>query len=308
MNEPASTTIGIVSDTHFWMRSRPVVTASGAVQLQPWSERILDTLLTELEATQVDLALHLGDLTCGGGSYAMPSDVFTFTMRHLYRRLHELSAPIVALPGNHDVHPGNGDLSEFHTLWRYEPGLGKLIDLPEARLILLNTMGHTPAQIAAAVDGDPVFGWVNPAELERLDCALATAEGRPVLLFTHQLLHPWAGERPWRDYFGVANAAEVLQVIQRRGGVRAIFQGHAHRLDVQVRTLGDHQACVFAVVPAIIDYPVAWVRLELTATQARWALQRLPLEELAALSEHSGDGQSWRQGEPAWWNYQFPLC
>ncbi len=307
MSDPAATVIALVTDTHFWQRPQPVIMADGALQLQPWSEQLLETLMTELTAAQVDLVVHLGDQSCGGGSYAMPPDEFVATLHHIHAQLQTLDAPVMALPGNHDARPGDGDLNDFYTLWQYEPGLGKTIDLPHARLILLNAMGHTPAQIAAAQDHDPVYGWVNAAELQRLDAALATADGRPVLIFTHQLLQPWQNGRPWYDYFGIANAAEVLEVIERRGGVRAVFQGHAHRLNIQELRYAPDQACVFGVMPALIEYPVAWMQMTLTASQAHCVLQRLPLEALADLSAHSGDGQSWRQGESAWWDYQFSL-
>jgi 3',5'-cyclic AMP phosphodiesterase CpdA len=307
MKDSASTVIAIVTDTHLWQRRQPVIMADGTLQLQPWSERLLDTLIADLAAAQVDLVVHLGDQTCGGGSYAMPPDEFAATLHHIHARLHTLSVPVVALPGNHDARPGDGDLSDFHALWQYEPGLGKMIDLPHARLILLNTMGHSPEQIAAAEDHDPVYGWVSAAELQRLDTALATADGRPVLLFAHQLLAPWQDGRPWHDYFGIANAPDILSVIERRGGVRAIFQGHAHRLNLQERRCAADQSCVFGVMPALIEYPVGWMQLTLTATQGHCLLQRLPLAQIANLSAQSGSGQSWRQGEPAWRDYRFPL-
>jgi len=307
MSNPESTTIGIVTDTHFWQRHQPVITADGALQLQPWSERLLETLLAELTTAQVDLVVHLGDQTCGGGSYVMPDNEFVATLRHLHQRLGELNVPVMAVPGNHDVLPGTGDLSEFLALWDYTPGQGKTIDLPHARLILLNAMGHTPTQIATAAEHDPVYGWVSAAELERLDDALATADGRPVLLFAHQLLLPWQGDRSWYDYFGIANAADVMQVMARRGGVHAVFQGHAHRLDIQTYSVAPSQPCTFGVMPAVIEYPVAWMQLTLTATQGQCQLRRLPLDGIASLSAQSGGGQTWRDGEAAWWDYRFPL-
>lgn len=307
MKDPAATTIAIVTDTHLWQRCQPMIMADGTLQLQPWSERLLETLIADLAAAQVDLVVHLGDQTCGGGSYAMPQDEFVATLRHIHARLHTLGVPVVALPGNHDARPGDGDLSDFHALWQYEPGLGKTVDLPHARLILLNTMGHTPEQIAAADERDPVYGWVSIAELQRLDRALATADGRPVLMFSHQLLAPWQAGAPWYDYFGIANAPEILSVIERRGGVRAVIQGHAHRLNFHERRCASNHSCVFGVMPALIEYPVAWVQLTLTATQGRCVLQRLSLEQIANLSAQSGGGQSWRQGEPAWWDYRFSL-
>lgn len=307
MKDPAATVIALVTDTHFWQRPQPVITADGALQLQPWSEQLLALLIAELTAAQVDLVLHLGDQTCGGGSYAMPPDEFVATLHYIRDRFQTLDAPVMALPGNHDARPGAGDLNDFHALWQYEPGIGKTIDLPHARLILLNGMGHTPEQIAAARDHDPVYGWVSAAELQRLDAELATADGRPVLIFTHQILQPWQNGQPWYDYFGVANAAEVLSVMARRGGVRAVFQGHAHRLNVQERRCAPDRSCLFGVMPALIEFPVAWVQLTLTATEGHAVLQRLPLGSLAEISAQSGGGQSWRQGEPAWWDYRFPL-
>lgn len=308
MSESSSTTIAVVSDTHYWVRNQPVVNADGSIQLQKWSEELLDVLLAELVEADVDLVLHLGDLTCGGGSFQMPPDDFAQTMSYMHRRFSELPMPVVALPGNHDVRPGVGDLQDFYRLWHYEAGLGKTIDLPQARLILLNSMGHSSEQIAAAPEGDPVYGWVSDAEIARLDTALATAAGTPVLIFTHQLLERWSGEQPWQDYFGILNAPDVLDVIARRGGVSAVLQGHAHRLDIQEHRIDSDRVAVFGVVPAIIEFPVAWVRLNLTADQGHCQLQRLPLAEIAAISERSGSGQTWRQGKPAWWDYRFALC
>ncbi len=305
MSDEASTTIAIITDTHYWPRSEPVYTSEGALQLQPWSEQILATLLAEVKAAQVDLVLHLGDQVCGGGGYAMPEEEYEAALEEMHRQLHSIGAPTYALPGNHDARPGRGDLHKFHALWQYEPGIGKTIDLPHARLVLLNTMGHTPSQIAGASDGDPVSGFVADAELARLDEALATADGRPVLVFTHQLLTPWSGSQPWRDFYGVDNAAQVLSIIERRGGVSAILQGHAHRLDIQEFAVA--RPCVAGVLPATIEYPVAWMKLRLSATRGDVQLQWLPLPDVRALAGQSGGGQGWRHGKPEWWDYHFAL-
>lgn len=306
MSDDASTTIAIITDTHYWARSEPVYTSEGALQLQPWSEQILATLLADVQAAQAELILHLGDQVCGGGGYAMSENEFEETLDLMYRCLHDIGVPVYALPGNHDVRPSSGDLGKFYALWQYEPGIGKTIDLPQARLILLNTMGHTPEQIAVAPDSDPVYGFVADAELERLDEALATLDKRPALIFTHQLLMPWSNGKPWRDFYGVRNAAQVLTVIERRGGVSAIIQGHAHRLDIQELVLGG-RPCVAAVMPATIEYPVGWMKLHLSATQGCLQLRRLPLAEISAYAEESGGGQSWRHGKSTWWDYQFAL-
>ncbi len=307
MNRPSPSVIGIISDTHYWQRAEPVVTKEGAVQLQQGSEELMATLLYELQNAGVTQILHLGDITCGGGTYDMPAEAFVDTLAGLCRRFQNFPVPVSVLPGNHDSWPGTGAMDAFCRIWATQPGTGATIDLPEARLVMLNSQGH-PAEMLAAMPGeDPVFGWVNDDELARLDGALATAGDRPVLLFSHQLLRPWAGDREWRDFYGIANAADVLEVIRRHGNTRAIFQGHAHRLDIQEVALAPDRKTLFAVVPAIIEYPVAWMRLELNGHRAALSLQPLPLPALAELSRGSGDGQGWRGGKPEWWNVTFSL-
>jgi len=307
VNRVSQSVIGIVSDTHYWQRSEPVVTKEGAIQLQRWSETLLTTLLNEMAGAGVTQIVHLGDITCGGGTYEMPTGDFVDTLANLCRRTQESPIPIAVLPGNHDRWPGTGTMDAFCSIWATQLGTGTTIDLPEARLVLLDSQGHPAEVVTAAPGGDPVFGWVTDTELARLDEALATAGDRPVLIFCHQLLLPWAGDREWRDFYGIANASDVLDIMRRHGNARAVFQGHAHRLDVQEVALDPHRSTLFAVVPAIIEYPVAWVRLELSNDRAAMSLQRLPLPELAEISRDSGGGQRWREGKPEWWNVSFPL-
>lgn len=308
MNGSPHSVIGIVSDTHYWHRPTPVVTKEGAIQLQQWSEELMATLLVELQRSEVTQVLHLGDITCGGGTYAMPAAEFADTLASLHQRFENASMPFAVLPGNHDRLPDTGSLDEFSRLWNTAPGSGLTIDVPEARLVLLNSQGHPLDVLASTPGGDPVNGWVNDAELARLDAALATAGSRPVLLFCHQLLHPWSSDAEWQDFYGIGNAGAVLEILRRYGNICAVFQGHAHRLDLQQVALTPDRTTLFAVVPSIIDYPVAWVRLELAGQTATLSLQPLPLPAIAELSRDSGTGQAWRKGRPEWWNYTFSLC
>ncbi len=274
-------------------------------QLQPWSEHIQATLLAELETARPDLIFHLGDLTCGGGSFNMPTETFFATLEATYEAFQAQPADFLALPGNHDCPPG-GDWSYAEKRFGLGPGLGQTIDLPTARLVLLNAQGHPPEQISAAWPDDPTSGWVNEAELARLAEALATADERPVLLFLHQVLKPWVGAQPWQGLYGIENADAVLTVLEKAGNVRAVFQGHAHRLDVQQAKVGP-EACWFIVGPAIIEYPLAWLQLDLTPTQLHVSVQRLPLSDLATLSLEQGEDRSWRAGQPAWQDFSIPL-
>jgi hypothetical protein len=224
----------------------------------------------------------------------------------LHRTYQNIPVPVYALPGNHDSLPGTGGWDLFQTVWGLQPGLGATLDLPLARLVLLNTHGHSPAQIAQADGFDPVYGWVSDDELGRLEQALATAGARPVLVFTHQLLAPWSNHAAWRDFYAVRNAAAVRTVLRRYGNVAAVFQAHAHRFDVRRLALG-HTESTFVILPSLIEYPLAWVRLDLSQTLLRMRLRQLPLPELQEASRVSGAGQAWRAGRPEWSDLTIPL-
>lgn len=300
------TRIGVCSDTHNWTRPTAHVASEGNLQLLNQADDLQRLLLHELAHARLDMVLHLGDLTCGGGYYRQPRDDFYALEAQIRSAFSALPVPVYALPGNHDCPPDGGDYSYFEQLWGLQPGLGHTIDLPAARLVMVNAQGHTPGQIAAALPDDPVYGWVNAAELERVDAALASAAERPVVVFLHQLLRPWSTDHPWRDFFGVQNADAVLDVLARHGNVVAVIQGHAHRYDVQTAQLGG-RLCHFVVTPAIIEYPVAWLELRLSADELRIVLRPLAAGEGVKLSRKSGGGQAWRRGLPAWRDLRIAL-
>ncbi|MEZ4613866.1 MAG: metallophosphoesterase, partial [Caldilineaceae bacterium] len=177
---PARATVAVLSDTHYWPAGVEQVGSSGSVQVLAAGDEILAALAAELDELQPDAILHLGDVTCGGGTYAMGDGAFEDALRHVQSLLRARSAPVFALPGNHDCYPGGSDWAFFEEMWGLSAGQGWTVDTPVARLVLLNAQGHSAAQITAARhadDGpaDPVYGWVNEAELARLDQALAGA-------------------------------------------------------------------------------------------------------------------------------------
>jgi Icc protein len=297
------TRIALCADTHIWPNAVQRFGQFGS-QLQPWSQDIQAVLLAELAAAQPDIILHLGDMTCGGGSFHMPAETFHVTLAEVITGFQSLAAEFYGLPGNHDYIIGD-DWSYAEQLLGLGSGLGRTIDTPAARLILLNAQGHSQAQRDAAVPNDPTYGWVNAAELARLEEALATTGDQPVLIFSHQLSHRWGGDQSWADLYGIQNAAEVLAVLARYQNVKAVFQAHAHRLDVQMAPLGKHQ-CWFVVLPALIEYPLAWLELDLRPGSVQCTLRRLPLHDLAELSCQSG-AIDWRAGRPEWRNFTIPL-
>lgn len=299
-----SVTIGLVSDTHYWPGST-VRFGSEESQLQPWSAEIQTALMTELAGAKLDLLLHLGDVTCGGGVFGMEPAHVQSVIADTLADFATLPGAFCAIPGNHDT-PLGQPWSFFEQQAGLERGLGRTIDLPQARLILLNAQGHSDAQIVAALPNDPISGWVSNDELSRLDRDLADAGERPVLLFVHQLLQRWSGTQTWVDYYWVENAEAVLAVMARHGNVRVVFQGHAHMLDVQETHVGG-RPCHFIIVPSLIEYPIAWMHLALTQDTLHMTLHPLPLLDLRQRGLNAGEGQAWRAGRPEWRDIQITL-
>lgn len=298
-----TTYLALFSDTHLWPGATYRFGGAGS-QMQPWSHEIQRVLLSELTAARPDLLLHLGDLTCGGGAFGMPADHFYPTLQEFIAALNQVPGKFYGLPGNHDA-PLGQPWTFAEELLGLAPGQGRTIDTPQARLILLNAQGHDQAQIDAALPNDPVSGYICAAELARLEADLASAGDRPVLLFMHQLLQPWAGDQPWADLYGVDNGAEVLHLLARHGNVRAVFQAHAHRFDVKPTTLGGG-SCTFVVLPAVIEYPMAWLELVLHNDSAHLTLRHLPLRDLAEKSRRAEES-GWRAGRPEWQQTVIPL-
>ena len=299
-----ASTIALITDTHYWPGSKQRFGGDES-QLQPWSEEIERTLLADLAQANLALILHLGDITCGGGSFAMPADMFQTTLENTCRNLAGLGLPFYGLPGNHDTLAGENDWSMAERLLGLQAGLGRTIDLPQARLILLNTHGHTSSQREEALPGDPTYGWVSEAELARLQADLKSAD-RSVVVFSHQLLQPWPGEAEWHELYGVINRQAVLDILSQSKHIRAVFQGHAHRLNVQTARVGQ-QVCRFVVAPAVMAYPMAWLKLTFGEKGLRVEMKSLVLPDLQQLSRDSGEGHTWRAGQVEWQDFVIQL-
>ncbi len=302
----SSTSIALCGDTHAWFGASQAFGPFGE-QLQPWSGPILDALEQELREERPDLVLHLGDYTCGGGVFQMPDPDFHGSLRRVHETLQGAGMAYQGLPGNHDCPYGSGDYTSCERMLGLDHRQGTTLDLPQARLILVHTQGYSPDQIQEALPGDPVFGWVAPEEVARVEAELEAAPGKPVILFTHQLLRPWTVAVPWQEYYRIQNADTLLGLMERHPQVVAVFQAHAHLYDVQRVALGGHER-LFVVIPSCIQYPLGWVLLRVEAHRLDIQLRRLT--SLAELQERSRQRDPYgdaRGGERAWERLTFPL-
>jgi 3',5'-cyclic AMP phosphodiesterase CpdA len=305
MTQADETRIALVTDTHAWPGSQHSF-GNEQEQLQPWFETIHATFLAEVRSVSPDMLIHLGDFSCGGGSFEMPEDAFAAAMERLNRDFRSAAPAFYGLPGNHDCPAGSNDYSFCEGRLGLAPRLGLTVDTDAARLVFLHSQGHSDEQRRAALPRDPTHGWIADAELERLDRSLAEAGERPVIVFTHQLLHPWANAQRWRGLYAVANSEAVLEMFARHGNVRAVFQGHAHILDMREVTVGG-KSIRFVVAPSLIQYPLGWLLLTLTAGALRVQYRALPLPELSEHSRTAGIGSDWRTPDRAWLDFTVEL-
>jgi len=297
-----ATRVALVSDTHMWPSAvaPPPQGDDYAAMLLDECETLHALLLEELAASGAQLVIHLGDMTCGGGYFGMPEAALEPLLIRLRNDFATLPMPVYALPGNHDMRPGGGDWSLFTSLWGMETGKGATVDIDGLRLLLINAQGHDKAQLRAAQPGDPVYGWVNDAELGRVAAALAGAGARPVVAFVHQLIHPWrATQRPWKPFYGVRNAEALTQLFARNQSLCALFQGHAHRYErapLPRALFNKGRVPLSVLTPAVIEYPVGWLQLDLLPTGMQVTLRQLPRTDLVARSLCDG-AQAWRAPE-----------
>ncbi|MBI3959770.1 MAG: metallophosphoesterase [Chloroflexi bacterium] len=297
--------IALGTDTHSWPGSRQSF-GEEQEQLQPWFESIHATFLGDVRSVSPDILIHLGDFSCGGGTFEMPDALFHSTLERLNRDYRAAAPHFYGVPGNHDCPSGTDDYSFCEGLLGLAPRLGRTVDTDAARLVFLHSQGHSDEQRRAVLPKDPTHGWIADAELARLDRSLAEAGNRPVSVFTHQLLHPWANPQPWRTLYAVANSDAVLEIFARHGNVRAVFQGHAHILDVQEAMVGN-QPVRFVVTPSLIQFPLGWLLLTLTPSSLRVQYRPLALPELSERSRSAGAGSHWRTPDPAWHDFTVQL-
>jgi len=133
------------------------------------------------------------------------------------RALQPYGLPVFCLPGNHDE-PGlmtglvNGDGFQY----------GGTTEFGAWSAVFIDTHVH----------GRPE-GRVVPAELARLEAALASFNERPVLVCLHH--PPLPVGSAWLDGVGLRNASEFLAVIERHPAVRVVLGGHVHQSFEQLR-------------------------------------------------------------------------
>lgn len=172
-------------------------------------------LLAWVKAQAPDLIIHTGDVTVDGAD--VEEDC-----RHCAGLLKELPAPVLAVPGNHDVgeanHPHQPVNGERIARWGRHFGPSAWShDLENWRLIGFDTMlvGSGLAEEAA--------------QSQWLERAMAEASGRRIAWFTHRPLFIEAHDEPDTGYWSMKpEPRAVFLEMAARHEVALIATGHLH--------------------------------------------------------------------------------
>lgn len=139
--------------------------------------------------------------------------------------LRTAKAELVNVAGNHDtIHMGRDDLNRF---WRREGPLHYALDRGGFHLVVLHTLEAKDVDVR-----------IPPAQLAWLEQDLAATE-----LPTVVLMHHSASEQDLSSSFWfhaaphlalVRERRELRAILERSGKVRAVFNGHVHRNQLDV--------------------------------------------------------------------------
>jgi len=250
---PTTTTptrLAVISDPHLTRRHR------GTWKVLHETEDRLTRALSVARGADVDAICLPGDLTKDG------------TRRQFegaFRTLADPPAPLVAVPGNHDV--------PLPAEWPDDgPGASLYPAEPYPHVETVNGLTVIGLDTASAAT-DRAGGYLPPEQLDRLERALE-ATSQSVVLAHHPLGADWTDVEDAlpTEPFLVENAAEVIDRL--RGHATVVIAGHVH-WPIVGRTEGVSEV----VAPATCSYPQAMLLVTVAASGTTVELVALASED-----------------------------
>jgi len=173
-------------------------------------------LVAWIEEQKPDLIIHTGDLTVDGAD--MEAD-----LAFCRERIAELSAPVLSLPGNHDIGhlPGSHQPVNMQRLTRWRDHFGPdywAKDLGDWRIIGLNSLIIG----ADSAEEEEQFQW--------LEAELNNSDGKPVAIFAHKPVFVDQPDEGDTGYWGIRPAPrQRLYDLFAANNVKLHASGHLHR-------------------------------------------------------------------------------
>ncbi len=186
--------------------------------------------------------------------------------------------------------------------------MGRTIDLPHARLILLNARRLDDAQLAAALPSDPITGWVSDARSwvsagSRLgQCGGSSGDPHGSQIATTLEQHP----NIWLDYSWVENAVNPLAVMARHGNVRVKSFRAMPTCWMCNRSPWVGNSSTTSSWD--IEHPVAWVHLTLTDEALNLSVRLPTLPDCAVAAKTPAPVNSGEMDSNGRWKFGIISC
>jgi len=209
---------GVFSDAHYADRD-----PAGSRHYRDSMSKLAECI-ERMNTERLDFMIELGDLKDQDNP---PKEQHTLSyLQSIEAIFRQFNGPTYHVLGNHDMdsiskvqflaHIKNTRIASDRTYYSF--------DVNKCHFVVLDANYRSDG-----TDYDHGnFNWTDanipPAELAWLEQDLATATG-PTIVFTHQLLDEPNGVHP---SLYIKNSAQVRQVLQQSGKVRAVLQGHHH--------------------------------------------------------------------------------
>ncbi len=162
----------------------------------------LQAILAQVQLLQPDLLLLTGDLS---------QDETATAYERLRDLVSPLSIPAYWLPGNHD----NPEV------------VAKILDSPPISAQKSFTAGGWQFLLLNSQIPGQVGGYLSPESLDWLDSQLTSSSDKPTLIGLHH--QPLAVDSAWIDGSKVANAEELLGILDNHPQVKLVIFGHIHQ-------------------------------------------------------------------------------
>ncbi len=209
---------GMVADLHY--AERPDLPDDPGLRCYNDAPLKLRDCIDEMNARHVDFLIELGDF-----KDMMPTKAATLKcLDDIEKAFARFNGPRYHVLGNHetDCITKTEFLAHISNAGQKKPLAHYSFSAGKVTFIVLDANYTSKMEDYSPGNFDFRDSNVPPDQVEWLKGVLASAPG-PVVVFAHELIDPACP-----DVFRIKNAAELREIFEKSGKVRAVFTGHHH--------------------------------------------------------------------------------